>query len=404
MVHGATRRAIHWAGATLGATAALAAIAGCGSSGSGGSASGGTYRVGVLADQTGPISAYDKPVVAGLRTYVDALNNKGGVNGHRIVLTVLDTKGYDIPTTRTDFGLLQSQGAVAIEGPLLSTAYQAVQPLAVKSKIALLSAGAPPESVQKAEPYFYLTGISLPTEASIAVKQLAKTVGQGAKPRIAALRTDSVSTEAWASALASSVQSMFGEKLVTDRTLDATAIDPSTQVSQILAAKPDVVMLRIISSQVPLAVKQLRQKGFTGNIISDYGGADTAVLKAVNDPKYLAIRQFEDVNGSSQPAVAAMRSAAQAAGQTASATSSFFTYGYVTGAVIKDVLAKCGASCSSSQFAGTLAGMKSLAGVPGLSGTLSFAPGTHQLVNYGRLYTWSNGEATPQSSWINGGA
>ena len=358
----------------------------------------------MLADLTGPIAGYDKPVVAGLQTYLDALDAKGGVHGHKVTAVVLDTKGYDVPTTRTDFSTLVSQSVVAIEGPLLSTAYQAVEPLATQAKVALLSAGAPPEAVQKAQPYFYLTGIPLQYEANIAVKEVSHLAGSGAKPRIAALRTSSVSTQSWDSTLAADVQSSFGTPLVSNVTLDDTSIDPSTQVAQIVAAKPDFVMLRILASQVPLAVKDLRQEGFTGEIISDYGGADTSVLKAVDDPKYLAIRQFQDTTGSSEPAVQTMVAQAQTAGLSGSATSSFFTYGYLTGSIIAQVLESCGSTCSSSEFASTLSGLSAIKGVAGLSGPLGYAPGTHQMVNYGRLYRWdgATGSVIAVSGWIDG--
>lgn len=361
------------------------------------------YQIGSLADLSGPISVYDKPVVAGMQTYFDALNAKGGVNHRKINLTNLDTKSYDIPTTRTDFQELQSKGVLAIEGPLLSTAYQAIGPLATRNKISLLSAGTPTNLVSSAskDPYFFLTAIPLPDEASIAVKKLASELGKSAKPRISALRTDSVDTDMWASALAKDTQKTFHTSLAGNLTLNTTSIDPSTQVAQIIAEKPTVVMLRILSSQVPLAVKELRQRGFTGQIISDYGGADTSVLKAVNDPKYLAIRDFQDVVGSNAPVVAKMNAQAKKYGQSGSATSSFFTYGYITGELIAQVLKKCGSSCTSSTFARTLSALKPFSS-GGLSGPLGFAKGTHVLVNYGRLYAWSGGHLVAKSGWING--
>lgn len=384
--------------------------AACSSSGgsSGGSSvgtSGGTYNIGVLADLSGPVAGYDQPNVAGLQTYIDAVNKKGGVDGHKLALKILDTKS-DVPTARTDFSTLQGDGVIAIDGPILSTAYSAVQPLATKAKIALLSIGAPPDAVQPAQPYFYLTGIPLPEEAVIAVKQIAQKVSSGGTTKVAALSTDSVSTQSWRDTVASSAKSMLHSTVTTNLTLAATAIDPSTQVAQIVASKPDYVLLRILASQVPLAVKDLREKGFTGEVISDYGGGDTAVLKQVNDPKYLAIRDFDDPNGSSSAAVKSMVSGAKTAGQSGQATTSFFTYGYVSGALIVQTLKACGDGCTSEKFNTTLAGSKSITGVPGLSGPVGLAPGTHSLFNYGRLYKWDStkGVATAVSGWINGSA
>ena len=45
-----------------------------------------TYNVGVTAAMTGPASATQAPVIEMLRIYVDRINAKGGINGHKINL------------------------------------------------------------------------------------------------------------------------------------------------------------------------------------------------------------------------------------------------------------------------------------------------------------------------------
>ena len=48
------------------------------------------YTIGVTAAMTGPAAATQAPVVEMLRIYVDRINAKGGINGHRINLLVED--------------------------------------------------------------------------------------------------------------------------------------------------------------------------------------------------------------------------------------------------------------------------------------------------------------------------
>src|SRR6202451_3856165 len=48
------------------------------------------YVIGVTAAMTGPAAGTQAPVIEMLRIYVDRLNAKGGINGHRINLLVED--------------------------------------------------------------------------------------------------------------------------------------------------------------------------------------------------------------------------------------------------------------------------------------------------------------------------
>ena len=48
------------------------------------------YTIGVTAAMTGPAAATQAPVIEMLRLYVDGLNAKGGINGHRINLLIED--------------------------------------------------------------------------------------------------------------------------------------------------------------------------------------------------------------------------------------------------------------------------------------------------------------------------
>jgi branched-chain amino acid transport system substrate-binding protein len=89
------------------ALVAVTALAGCGSSSSGSNAAtpsssvtsststgaaptGSTIDIGVSTALSGPISAIQKPYVAGLQAWVDWINAKGGIKGHPIKLHTYD--------------------------------------------------------------------------------------------------------------------------------------------------------------------------------------------------------------------------------------------------------------------------------------------------------------------------
>ena len=49
-----------------------------------------TYVIGISAALTGPAASTLAGAVAGVRLYVDQINQAGGINGHRITLNILD--------------------------------------------------------------------------------------------------------------------------------------------------------------------------------------------------------------------------------------------------------------------------------------------------------------------------
>jgi branched-chain amino acid transport system substrate-binding protein len=364
----------------------------------------GPLKIGSLSDLSGPIASISRPATAGLRAYIAAANAKGGVSGRKIELEIRDTKS-DAQAARTQFNALADSGVAAVVGPDLSTNYIAVAPLAERAKVPLLSHGTPIDLVADGKSYYYLTGIPLVYCATIAVNHIKEQVktASAATPKIAALYTNSALTISWRDALIQDVKEAFGNELAAAEQLDSTAINVTSPVSKIIAAKPQYILLRILGTQIPLVVRALRDKGFTGQIIADFNGADTAVLKGVDDPDYLVIRPFADPADTSEPAVQSMLNDAKAAGVEKDATSSFFTYGYVSGSVIVQALKACGTPCNGEAFNRALSTLKPEA-VVGLSGPLGYQSADHKLVHHARIFKWDSekGSAAAVTDWISG--
>lgn len=90
-----------WMVAVLAATLTTLAAAGCGgdehANASGSGDASGTLGIGVLANVTGPTTTGEASAPVVLRAWAGAVNAAGGVAGHRIRLSTVDTKG-DAPT------------------------------------------------------------------------------------------------------------------------------------------------------------------------------------------------------------------------------------------------------------------------------------------------------------------
>lgn len=71
--------------------------------------------VGVIADLTGATADVGKPYNEGMLAYVDNLNAKGGVDGHKIKALSEDYQ-YKVPTAEEKYKKFVAEGAVAIQG------------------------------------------------------------------------------------------------------------------------------------------------------------------------------------------------------------------------------------------------------------------------------------------------
>jgi branched-chain amino acid transport system substrate-binding protein len=99
------------------AAAATVLLAGCGgpTADNGGGEGKEDIVIGVIADLTGATADVGKPYNEGMLAYVDNLNAKGGVDGHKIKALSEDYQ-YKVPTAEEKYKKFVAEGAVAIQG------------------------------------------------------------------------------------------------------------------------------------------------------------------------------------------------------------------------------------------------------------------------------------------------
>lgn len=135
------RRSAPWAAA---ATVAVLVAAACGgtSGGGGGGATTfkGTKKVGISVALTGQSQSYGQSIRNGLMLAADDINAKGGVNGYKIDLDVLDD-GTDANRTADNVRqLILQDNVVALIGPVTTAQCQAASPLSKQNKVLLIAA------------------------------------------------------------------------------------------------------------------------------------------------------------------------------------------------------------------------------------------------------------------------
>lgn len=404
--------------ATLVLAASLVAAA-CGGDDSDGEASTGSVAPGGTAQGAGPAAATGEPFVigwndsqtgpngpgylatglAGVQTYLDDLNARGGVLGRPVELEVTDDRS-DPPTAVTNFRQLADGESLAVFGSSVSSIAAAQLPLAKELKVALVAGGVPDAMTKEPDPYFFSTNLSHTGSAQVqldfAKEQLAE--DGVTKPKVAVFIVDTASGKEFEQYVVAQAEKL-GWSVVEKQAYPYTDTDMSGQMANIERAKPDVVVSLVGSNHVPLFVTPLRQRGYSGLIVNSYAGSDEPAYQQIKDDKFMAPRSFV---WPTDEVAKDMAAKAKASGQDDQLVSTYFTRGYVLGQLIEETLTACGAECDRAKFRDSLEKISSM-DTKGLAGDLGFnGASDHLFVSQAQIYAWDAGasKAKSVSGWL----
>jgi branched-chain amino acid transport system substrate-binding protein len=169
---------------TLGVTAA-SMLAGCSSgtssSADNGATGGSTIKIAVLEPFSGPVGYLGTFVKNSVQIEVDKLNKNGGVLGHKIEVITRDDQLTAQATVAAARELVSDPSVVMIQGPSISSFYNAVRPIYEQSKKLNCPLSVDSDSAVKGAKYTFLAGPNNGTELPGLLKYLSsagkKTIG-----------------------------------------------------------------------------------------------------------------------------------------------------------------------------------------------------------------------------------
>ena len=223
------------------------------------SSPGAPIKIGLLTSLTGnyaPLGTNDKLAAVQM---VDAVNAKGGVNGHKIELLIEDDQSVPSQTI-ISYNKLVDQGVAAIEGPPQSTAELALIPTVDQKKVPDVSVGASDDQVIPVHPYVFQTTPLASQVAKACLKQI-----QALKFTKLAMLTDTKNAYAIKGHEATlKLISQFGVTVVDDESFETTQTNFATQIAKIVASKPDLLLVWATGAPPVVITKQ-------------WGGAKTGI-------------------------------------------------------------------------------------------------------------------------------
>lgn len=386
--------------ALIGAAALLLTATACGNvSSSGGGGSSGQTPPGVTKDSitvgatlplTGTAAVAGQGLQAGLQIAADEINSKGGINGRKVKLDLLDD-GFTPDRVVANVRRLVSQDHVyALVAPAGSQGLPGTWPFIAQNHTPVWGPVSPSDPHQQE---VYLLGPTRTTQDQVAIDYFA---AKGVK-RLAVIKQNNDLGKSAEDALHLQLPKHSDMQLVADESTQTGATDVSSAVNNVIAANPEAVLLATDNTQVALVLQQLRGRGINVPVFADQGGAGTGGPSAVG-PAGAAAEGFIgglqiNLTTADDPAVAHWRElAGKYTGQQGMSGFSLQTYSYLQ--AFAKLLERMGSNLSYANFNKTAESLKnkpiSLGTVPDIAcGPL---PDGHTCVNSAGLAQYTGGK------------
>lgn len=237
--------------------------------------------IGLAVAQSGPAAALGSEQIAGAQIAEEWVNAYGKVNGRPIKLVIEDTGENADSANAAMQRLISNDKIVGVVGPTLSEQLRASAPLADEHGIALLAsnseAGVPELGtfVARVAPPVHGMETSL-IKAALRLRPVLK--------RVAVLYTeaDPISAEE-AARFQYTITDTYGLELAAVATYDDEAASFDQQITQVIDAKPDLVVVSGPMAAGGALVRGLREGGYDGPMIGGNGLSSAEAMQACKD-------------------------------------------------------------------------------------------------------------------------
>jgi branched-chain amino acid transport system substrate-binding protein len=310
------------------------------------------YTVGVTAAMTGPGAATQAPVIEMLRIYVDRINAKGGINGHRINLLIEDDQAEPSKAAANVTKLIRQDNVMLLINSSFSSTYGPVIAEARRVKVPLWFAGAVcPKETHPPKPdpvLFCSTGFDFSVDIPVAINAIKDAAKEpvklgmiGIPVPISRIGVDN----------AEKLAATLGMVTVDKEFIPPTAADYTPFATKMKAAEPNWGYAYAPWPAEAKTFEALRRLGWTGTYLA-YGHIQAEdELARIADGGFqifTANALFQD----NLPVQKEMRDAAAQGKYSFPAT--YASEGWITGRVLEQILTKTGWPADAEKIAAAM--------------------------------------------------
>lgn len=353
------------------------------------------FRISMIVAKTGVLATVLGPAGTGFEAYIDQVNNKGGINGRKIVLDQMDEQSApNVAAAHFQRVLSDPPNAVVFFGQSTSQ---------TQSRQLLANAGLPILSVTADDSFMYPKPTKTVFQVGPTALQQAEALVRIAATKIGSLQGKKIATASvqttFSDAIIQNIVDLgkkYGFEVATSERFPAGIPSFASQGAKIARLAPDAVLVLAGNADGPLVISAISNAGVTEAPIVGYTAISSGeVFQKVNIPNYYSFR--------SSNVAAEIPSVVEAVKGTrfdTDMTNSWWGAGWVVANVVTQAMEKCEGDCGGEALITALE-TKGPFDVPGglLFGPVSFSPDNHGGMSTIQAYAWRDGavatEGTP---------
>lgn len=230
-------------------------------------------RFGLAMPLTGSQALFGADQAKAAQWAVDDINAKGGVDGHKLEMILLDTQA-DPRLGINAVNRLVNVDRVPVFGTAWSAVVKAVAPIANRSEVLGLSVGANSPEIAKLGDYIYTTYPLADVDVVAQARYARETLK---KERAAVLYIHNDSGVEGAKIYRDAFEKLGG-KVVAYEAYDAQSTDYTGALLKVRASNPEIIHIQGLVSDLPQVVAQLRQLGLKQPISTYSAGYNPKIV------------------------------------------------------------------------------------------------------------------------------
>ena len=311
------------------------------------------YKIGISGAATGPASPSYLPHIDGLRIYINALNERGGVNGKKLDVTYLDDKAAPSEAAANAKRLMDDDQVLAVGFMSLSSTYAPMFQAATRTGTPLLLLGqaACPANAATPEmnPFVFCGGsTSDPMTAGYWQVPLVKAIAAKNKDtlKLALVAADIPISRQGVDNM-EAIAKKLGIEVVDKQAIPPAAADVSGAAARIIASGATYVTSWAPVTTAVQMLGALRRQGWTGWFIHNHSGDAEDTLRQLKDPKLVMSPEYA-FTVEKLPVFAEIEAAAKKYGVKTGVDS--LSLGWASGMMLEAALKNCGAECTKEKL------------------------------------------------------
>ena len=342
-----------------------------------------TIKLGVIGDMTGPGVDVWQPCVNAIKTYMQHLNDNGGIHGRKIKLIIEDDR-FSIPSALAAFKkLIYKDKILALVGASGQGQTYAIIPKIEKERVPLFAVLADPKYIVPPRKYIYAVLPFYSDQVKVIFEYLWNDL-KVKNPKIAFLYMDSASSKPVVPLVRRLVKE-YGASLV-EIIIPIAGLDMTSEALRLKKENPDYVIVNGYITNTAAVLRSAKRFRFNKPfIVTQYGAVKTTLELAKDAAQGLmGINCFGSYNDESS-GMAKVREIRERYDPGSGYQNRNYLQGWFLGLVTNEALKNAGKELNGETL---IQGLERMSGLDtkGICGMIDFSPDDHKALENHRIF------------------